>query len=128
MKLLLDTCTFVWLTSAPQLLGEGARTALDDAGNDLYLSYASYWEIAEKHRTGQLSLPASPQLWIRDRMKSHGVEEAALEAEVIFLAAELPGDAKNLFKRLLSAQSIRGGYVLLSPEARPDHPSVRVIW
>jgi len=37
MTLLLDTCAFIWLTSAPELLGAKAAKALDDPANDRML-------------------------------------------------------------------------------------------
>jgi PIN domain nuclease of toxin-antitoxin system len=45
---LLDTCAFIWLTIAPELLGAKAAKALDDPSNDRVLSLASVWEITLK--------------------------------------------------------------------------------
>ncbi len=44
MRLLLDTVTFIWLTSEPAKLSTPATDAMNDAGNDLGFSHASIWE------------------------------------------------------------------------------------
>ena len=62
MTLLLDTCAFIWLASAPELLGTKAAKALDDPANDRVLSLASVWEITLKHRTGKLPLPLQQKI------------------------------------------------------------------
>jgi PIN domain nuclease of toxin-antitoxin system len=62
MTLLLDTCAFIWLASAPELLGTKAAKALDDPANDRVLSLASVWEVTLKHRTGKLPLPSQRKI------------------------------------------------------------------
>ena len=41
MKLLLDTCVFLWLATEPSKLSQAATTALDDEQNELFLSDVS---------------------------------------------------------------------------------------
>ncbi len=62
MTLLLDTCAFIWLASAPELLGTKATKALDEPANDRVLSLASVWEVTLKHRTGKLPLPSQQKI------------------------------------------------------------------
>ena len=56
MRLLLDTCTFLWLALEPSKISPAATLALDDEANELFLSDASVWEIALKHKAGKLPL------------------------------------------------------------------------
>ena len=54
MKLLLDTCTFLWvITDAPDLSNR-ARELFSDPGNEVFLSAVSTWEIAVKYALGRL--------------------------------------------------------------------------
>ncbi len=56
LNLLLDTSTLIWATSAPSLLTRGCRgRSLGDGDNDVFVSAASAWEIATKHRLGRLA-------------------------------------------------------------------------
>ena len=66
MRLLLDTCVFLWLTTEPSRLSQAATVALDDEQNELFLSDAGIWEITLKHKAGKLPLPDAPRRWIPD--------------------------------------------------------------
>ena len=68
MTLLLDTCAFIWLASAPEQLGEKAANVLDELINDRVLSLAAVGEITLKHHTGKLRLPSSPDIWIEEQL------------------------------------------------------------
>jgi PIN domain nuclease of toxin-antitoxin system len=65
VKLLPDTCTFLWLAADDPQLSPAARQACRDPANEVYLSALPAWEIAFKHRLGRLPLPEP-----RDRMLS----------------------------------------------------------
>ncbi len=64
MRLLPDTCTFLWVAGGSRLLSARAREAFRDPGNEVFLSVASTWEIAVKHRLGRLPLPARPETFV----------------------------------------------------------------
>jgi PIN domain nuclease of toxin-antitoxin system len=49
----LDSSTLIWATSARQFLSAAATTALE-SGDEIYVSAASAWEVATKHRSGRL--------------------------------------------------------------------------
>jgi len=53
VSLLLDTATLIWATADPSRLSPAAAAALDGA-DDLFVSAASAWEVATKHRLGRL--------------------------------------------------------------------------
>ncbi len=54
MKLLLDTHAFLWWVTDDPNLSASARTAIADESNVVFVSAASAWEIATKHRLGKL--------------------------------------------------------------------------
>jgi predicted nucleic acid-binding protein len=49
MKILLDTCTFLWIVSDAPELTEAGKTVFSDPDNDVYLSSVSAWEILVKY-------------------------------------------------------------------------------
>lgn len=49
MRLLLDTHVALWAIADHSNLGEAARTLIEDAANEVFVSAASVWEIAIKH-------------------------------------------------------------------------------
>ena len=63
----MDTCSFIWLTSAPDRLGAKARDALDAEQAEILLSDVSIWEICTKWQARKLELPAPPRVWIEEQ-------------------------------------------------------------
>ena len=60
VRLLLDTCTFLWLVENAQPLSPRARAACRDCSNDVYLSALSAWEIGIKYRSGRCPFRRRP--------------------------------------------------------------------
>ena len=89
MRLLLDTCTFLWiLGEAPQLSFE-ALDLFTAPENDVYLSSVSTWEIAVKHSLGRLPLPEPPTEFVPSMREAHGIEPGAVEAGGMSMFAAL---------------------------------------
>jgi PIN domain nuclease of toxin-antitoxin system len=57
MKILLDTCEFLWLVSGDAKLSATVSAAIRDPNNQVFLSAVSFWEISVKHSLGKLPLP-----------------------------------------------------------------------
>lgn len=57
MKILLDTCEFLWLVSGDAKLSATISDAVRDPQNQIFLSAVSFWEISVKHGLGKLPLP-----------------------------------------------------------------------
>ena len=56
-RLLLDTHAFLWWVSEVARLTAGARAAIADPRNDVFVSAVSGWEIAVKKAKGKLTAP-----------------------------------------------------------------------
>ena len=116
MKVLLDTCTFLWiLADAPQL----SATALDlftDPAKDVYLSSVSTWEIAVKHALGRLPLPEPLSNFIPAMRSAHGIEPLSLDEESTLYTSRLPGHHRDPFDRMLICQAIVRDLVILTPD------------
>jgi PIN domain nuclease of toxin-antitoxin system len=56
MNLLLDTHTFLWSVLQPKRLPPVALKAVQDQGNDIFVSSVSLWEISIKVRLGKMDL------------------------------------------------------------------------
>jgi PIN domain nuclease of toxin-antitoxin system len=74
MTLLLDTCTFIWLCSAPEKLSGPASKALDSESNDRALSLATVWEITLKYHSGKLPLSEQPDRWIEEQLRLQDID------------------------------------------------------
>ncbi len=128
LKLLLDTCVFVWLTQDPAQISRRARKAIDDPGNELWLSHASIWEVHLKHFAGKLKLPEQPRQWFSRQMAAWAVQDQPLDLESLHLTSELPRVHRDPFDRLLVAQSQTHRLKLVSPDqVFPDY-GIDVLW
>jgi PIN domain nuclease of toxin-antitoxin system len=128
MRLLLDTCTFLWIVGGDPALSARVRDAFVDPENEVFLSAASAWEIAVKHRLGRLPLPAPPDDFVPAQRTAHGIEALAVEEEAALHVAKLPDLHRDPFDRMLIAQAIVGGLVLATPDGPIRQYPVRTLW
>jgi PIN domain nuclease of toxin-antitoxin system len=128
MKLLLDTCTFLWIISGSPALSERCRALFASQQNEIYLSPVSVWEIAVKHHLGRLPLPGNPGEFITDVRKKHDILELPLVEEAVLHLTRLPDLHKDPFDRMLICQSIFHGFPLLTPDPMVSRYPVRTIW
>ena len=128
MKLLLDTCTFLWATTKPEGLSHLAFTLLSDPEHELYLSAASSLEIATKARLGRLPLPGAPEI-TGPRLRSRlGAMALAISEEAALYSFNLPSLHKDPFDRTLVSQAVVEGMPLVTPDPLIRQYNVRVLW
>ncbi len=116
MRLLLDTCTFLWLAQQPSKISSEAADLINDPSNELFLSEVSVLEIVMKHSAGKLPLPDAARKWIPEKLKYHQVISLPLTPEIMFCSGELPRIHSDPFDRLLAAEAIEEGLTVLSPD------------
>lgn len=120
MKYLLDTCTFLWIAGGSARLSDHARSVYLDPENDVYLSVVSVWEIALKHGTGKLPLPAGPETFVRQARDREGIGAIGLDERAVFALARLPRIHSDPFDRMIVCQAQTGRMTILTrdPEIR----------
>ena len=128
MKLLLDTCSFLWLAQEPDALSAKAKERLDEPGISISLSDVSVWEITMKHAAGKLPLPEEPRGWIERKREYHLLEGLPISREALYLSGELPMVHRDPFDRLLAAEAILGGYTIVSPDQPLSDLGAARVW
>jgi PIN domain nuclease of toxin-antitoxin system len=128
MKVLLDTCTFLWAIGAPTALSERARQLIIDPTNDVLLSSVSAWEIAVKHALGRLPLPTSPDRFVVGQREAHGFDALPLDELSALHVLRLPALHRDPFDRMLVCQAIVHGLVILTPDPLVEQYPARTIW
>ncbi len=128
MNILLDTGTFLWIAQDAPELSSTARVCFSDAGNRVYLSSVSVWEMVVKHALGRLPLPEAPDRFIPDMRTGHGITALPLEEEAVLQLAKLPAHHKDPFDRMLVSQALTHGLVVLTPDELIRQYPVRTIW
>ncbi len=128
MKLLLDTCTFIWIGSGSAKLSGVAREAYLDPANECYLSAASAWEIALKYALGKLPLPERPEEYIHFVREKSGFDSLPVDEESAVHTSRLPNLHTDPFDRILVAQAIVHGLVILTPDPAVTQYPARTLW
>ena len=128
MKLLLDTCTFLWIVSGAPELSDRARTLFADPENDAYLSTVSDWEMALKHALGRLPMPEPPARFVPAQRKAHGIESLPLDEEAALHLDRLPALHQDPFDRMLVCQALVHGLAIVTPDRLIAQYPVRILW
>lgn len=128
MKLLLDTCTFLWVIADAPQLSRRARVLFQSPENEVYLSAASAWEVAIKHALGRLPLPDAPERFLPEMREAHGIETLPIDEESALHISRLPSLHHDPFDRLLVSQAIVHGLTILTPDPLVTQYPARTLW
>ncbi len=128
MRLLLDTCTFLWIGADAPELSKNARELFQTPENQVYLSSVSGWEIAVKNALGRLPLPEKPYTYVPKLRRLHAIETLPLDEEAALHLTRLPALTKDPFDRMLVCQAIVHGLVLLTPDELVTRYPARSLW
>ena len=123
MKLLLDTCTFLWLAGGRSLSAQ-AESFIRDPSHEVLLSAVSVWEIATKHKAGKLPLPEPPERLIPTERRLRGVDTLAFDEDAALVVSRLPMLHHDPFDRMLISQAIAHGLAIVTPDPQvSQYPS-----
>lgn len=125
--LVLDTCTFIWLTSDPVKISASAAQAINRE-REIRLSDASVWEICLKWQSKKIALPAPPRFWVSEQLQQWGFQSLAIAQEHLFRCTELPDLHKDPFDRLLVSQALAHNATLVTPDEAIRQYPVSVVW
>lgn len=128
MKLLLDTCTFLWALSGEPPLPPSVADMVRNPGNQVFLSTASAWEIAIKYATGRLTLPERPERYVPAMRAQRGIATLPIDEESALHASRLPLLHRDPFDRLLVSQAIIHGMTILTPDPIITQYPARTFW
>lgn len=127
MRILLDTCTFLWASAFPENLSAKAKKICLDTKNDLYLSSISVWEIVLKYGLKKLNLPYPPEVFIPEQRKILGIEELKFDEVAALALRTLPRKHQDPFDRMLICQAITHNLTILTPDRHIAQYSVKTI-
>jgi PIN domain nuclease of toxin-antitoxin system len=115
VKFLLDTHVLLWAAGQPDRLPAKARRLLGDPRNELVFSAASLWEIAIKKGLGRDDFQVDARL-LRRGLLDNGYGELAVTSAHAVAIDGLPPIHKDPFDRLLVAQALVEGIILLTAD------------
>jgi PIN domain nuclease of toxin-antitoxin system len=128
MRLLLDTHALIWAVHQPDRLGSRARSALEDAANELLISAATIWEIAIKTGLGKLTLSVPYREWMDRAIADLGSTILPITVEYADAQTRLPGHHRDPFDRMVVAQAMAERIPLVANEDMVDQYGVSRLW
>jgi len=116
MKFLLDTHILLWASASPQQLSSAAKKLIEEPEHELFFSAASLWEIVIKNNLGREDFQVNVHV-LKRGLIDNGYTELAIISEHVVAIDNLPCIHKDPFDRILIAQAITEGIILLTTDA-----------
>lgn len=128
MRILLDTCTFLWWMTSPDDVPQRTLALLRDPENEVVLSAVTGWEIAIKRTLRRIEIPGTTSAFLTDAIARHDLVVLDVTMHHAVAAGELPLHHKDPFDRLLVAQARLEGLSVASPDRVFRRYGVRTMW
>jgi PIN domain nuclease of toxin-antitoxin system len=129
VRLLLDTHTLLWAWTEPERLGRRARAHLTARTAEVWVSAASAWEVAAKHRLGRLPEAESVLSGWSANVTRLKARELAMTSSHALLAGGLAWAHRDPFDRMLAAQALAESLVLVTRDPDfADAKGVTTLW
>lgn len=130
MKLLLDTHALYWYIEGDEKLTEPAQALIQDFANEVFVSPASYWEIAIKVSLGKWTLNRPYEEFVELALVQYGFQllpiAPAHTARLIGLP--YPENHRDPFDRLLVVQAMAESMPIVSADSKLDVYGVTRLW
>ncbi len=127
-KYLLDTHALIWWWIEPNKLSKFAMQAISNPTNVIYVSSASIWEIATKHRKGKLNDVDDILQNFAKLIKDDDFNTLAITWQHAKLSGELAHSHNDPFDRMLVAQSQLENLTLISCDAVMKDFDIKLLW
>jgi PIN domain nuclease of toxin-antitoxin system len=127
MKILCDTHIYFWWVTGDAKLPLGARKALEDRANDVFVSAVVAWELATKNRLGKWPSARVVLDQMDETVEAKDLKPLPITSAHATLAGLFPAPHQDPFDRMLAAQAEVEGMVLATVDARFREFRVRVL-
>lgn len=117
MNLLLDTHLLLWAAARTEMMSPAADTLVKDPGNALWFSVASLWEVTIKRALDRADFRTEPSA-LRAGLLRNGYQELAIDGRHCLILSTLPRLHGDPFARMLLAQAISEGMLLVTADER----------
>jgi PIN domain nuclease of toxin-antitoxin system len=128
MKLLLDTHSLLWFISGDARLSSTARSSIEDASHDKFVSIASLWETAIKVSIGKIALNAPFDRLFPHQLVINGFELLPISIRHTSAVSRLPFHHRDPFDRIFVAQAIAESLSIVSGDTAFDNYGVNRLW
>jgi len=128
LRFLLDTHSFLWFVTGDYHFSRIAEAAIVDPENEIFLSPASYWELAIKVSLGKYQLNVPFETFITRAVKENQFSILPVQPQHAAIVSELPFYHRDPFDRLIIAQAISEQLMVISADQALDDYIVSRLW
>ena len=124
---LIDTCAFLWSIGDDPSLSKKVR-AIIEAGEDLYLSQTTLWEIAVKKTINKLELEEDTQELV-DMCEEGNITILPIENRYFETIQKLPYIHGDPFDRLIMATALENNLTILTNDKEiKKYKEIKRLW
>ena len=127
MAYLLDTHAFLWFINGSNELSSQAKDIIRNPKNIMYLSIASFWEIAIKLNIGKLAIDMSFDE-LKKEADKNDFRILPIRYEDTRVLTTLELFHKDPFDRILIAQAIQNNLTMITKDSNFGAYHVKIIW
>ena len=128
MRVLLDTHAFLWWLDGDRRMSKRARAVVGRAGNEVFVSAASAWEIATKCRLGKLAGAVEVAADIAGAVTGQLFLPLSVNLSHAQLAGQLTTTHRDPFDRMLAAQAMIEALPIVSNDEALDLFGITRLW
>ena len=126
--ILLDSHAYFWWTTDDAQLSPAARTAIEDAQSEVYVSAVVVWEISNKVRSGKWPEAQVLVELFFETLRRYEFMPLPVTLEHAHLAGTMGGRHRDPFDRMLAAQSQIENVPLVTADPVFRAFGTRVLW
>ena len=127
--LLLDTHALLWVLLDPARIPAETLATVRAPDTTVYVSAASAWEVATKHRLGKLQGAAAVVSGYREHLVRLRAEELPITGHHALTAGTLQWSHRDPFDRVIVAQALLESLAVVTSDAvLTEFPAIRTLW
>ncbi|TAK78041.1 MAG: type II toxin-antitoxin system VapC family toxin [Gammaproteobacteria bacterium] len=123
MQYLLDTHVILWWFTTPEKINAKTHHIIRDKSNNIFLSSASFWEMAIKKSLGRLTLPHN----LIETAAAEGFKILPIMPEEGLGVADLPLLHADPFDRLLIIQAKLHDLIIITNDSKMEEYPVVIL-
>lgn len=123
MQYLIDTHVILWWFTSPEKIKNKAQKIIQDKSNRIFISSASFWEMAIKKSLGRLTLPHN----LLEAVASENFKILPIMPEDGLGVADLPLLHSDPFDRILVIQAKLNDLIIITSDSKiSEYPVITV--
>ena len=127
MRCLLDTHTAFWYFEGSSELSTKAKTAIEDSGNEIFVSIVSAWEVAIKVSLGKLDFKGGVTEFL-SAIEANNIRLIGIHGDYVKTVETLPLIHRDPFDRLIIATALSENMTVITIDENVHKYGVSWFW